>query len=469
MSETEKKIRTSKKSFIIALILLLLTNIIMGATLMIMSKESLRDQINQRMLDVANTAAYQINGDEIKVLTANDKETESYKRALNTLQSFQKNIQLSYIYGINPMPDGSFTFAIDPDPNNPADFGEPIETTDALINASKGKADIDKNAHTDEWGRFYTTYSPVFDSDGNVVGIIGVDFDADWYDGKLNSTRTVATLLTLASLIAGIGVSYYIMQQNKRRFSATIKNLSELDKETEKLDSIIMRSSIKKLDYMPEKDSAVLKTLASGEQNKPVEHTEYDEINKSIEAVYKKLSKYLRYVDSEVYTDDMTGLSNKAAYRKKVRGITEKIKAGNADFTVGFFNILELKKLYTLQGYEVGDAFMYECAKILKNLFGKENSFHIMGDDFIVVAEGLSEDDMRDAFAKFEIAMNEYNDKMEMGRRVTVAKGFAIYDPDKYENYRSLFVDAKLNCDSDKADYYERKRVEDERYSILGY
>ena len=45
--------RMSKRSFIIALALLMITHIIMGVVLITMSKNALRKQIEQRMLDIA--------------------------------------------------------------------------------------------------------------------------------------------------------------------------------------------------------------------------------------------------------------------------------------------------------------------------------------------------------------------------------------------------------------------------------
>lgn len=92
MSSSEKRIRTSKRNFILALILLLITNILMGVTLMILSRISLRQQIDQRMLDIANTAAYQLDGDALKDLKAEDKGTDDYEKALAILRAFQQNI-----------------------------------------------------------------------------------------------------------------------------------------------------------------------------------------------------------------------------------------------------------------------------------------------------------------------------------------------------------------------------------------
>ena len=175
MERTAERIKTSKRNFILALALLLLTNILMGVVLMSMAKQSLREQMEQRMLDVANTAAAQLNGDDMESLTAADKGTEKYKRAYAVLSSFQENIQLDYIYAAKEQ-DGSFIFTIDPDVEDPGEFGEKIVVTPAMRSAARGYASVDKKAHSDEWGRFYSAYSPIRDSEGNVVGIVGVDF-----------------------------------------------------------------------------------------------------------------------------------------------------------------------------------------------------------------------------------------------------------------------------------------------------
>ena len=362
MEKTDTKVRTSMRNFLLALALLLITNILMGVTLMTMSKHTLRSQVEKRMLDVSKAAAAQIDGDVIKNLTAEDKGKEEYIRTLNILRSFQENIELDYIYWINPGPNDTFTFAIDPDREDPAYFGEAIEATDALKAAAKGVPSVDKEPRADEWGRFYSAYSPIYDSDGNVAGIIGVDFDADWYDGVLNSRTAVAVIITMVALTIGIVLSFIIMSQNRKRFSTMLRRLSELELETKQLDQIIMQSSIKRLDMLPESDSRVLKTLANGETVALHSTDEYDAVNTSIESVYNKLHSYLRYVEAGVYIDDTTGVKNKAAYRNKIKELDEQIEAGNAEFSAAFFDINGLKKTYTYFGFEAGEKLMFECA-----------------------------------------------------------------------------------------------------------
>jgi diguanylate cyclase (GGDEF)-like protein len=459
MEKTDTKVRTSMRNFLLALALLLITNILMGVTLMTMSKHTLRSQVEKRMLDVSKAAAAQIDGDVIKHLTAEDKDTEEYIRTLNILRSFQENIELDYIYWINPGPNDTFTFAIDPDREDPADFGEAIEATDALKAAAKGVPSVDKEPHADEWGRFYSAYSPIYDSDGNVVGIIGVDFDADWYDGVLNSRTAVAVIITMVALTIGIVLSFIIMSQNRKRFSTMLRRLSELELETKQLDQIIMQSSIKRLDMLPESKSKVLKTLANSETVALHSIDEYDAVNTSIESVYNKLHSYLRYVESGVYIDDTTGVKNKAAYRNKIKELDEQIEAGNAEFSAAFFDINGLKKTYTYFGFEAGEKLMFECAVMLKSVFGKENVYHITGDEYIVIMDKTPSWKMSDHFVQFEEALKQYNDKHIKENNLSVAKGSVTFDPEKHQNYRQVFIEVKDACDKDKNKYYGRNEA----------
>lgn len=467
MTKAESRVKTSKRSFIMALALLLATNITMGVVLMVLSKASLREQMSHRVLDIARTAAYQLDGDEMKLLTAEDKGTENYEKAMKVLQSFQNNIQLDYIYSVREKEDGSFSYTVDPDPLNPAEFGEKIEATPALKKAAKGMADVEQTAHTDAWGRFYSAYCPIFDSQGNVAGIVGVDFNADWYDSKLNSNRTVTIVLTALSFLVGVVLSISIYSHNKRRLNVVLDELSELDRETKKLDHLIMRSSIKKLDLLPDSESQVLRTLARGEVGKRTAPDEYDEVNTAIQASYKKLREYVKYVDEEIYTDNMTGVLNKAAYKRKIKSIDENIEMGKISFAVAFFDVNELKKIYTHFGFEAGDMLMFECAKILKDVYDKENVYHVTGDEYIVILTDKSDEDMKSYFDSIDEALKKYNQEHEKdSSRLSVAKGYMIFDPEKHGKYRHVFIEAQKNCEADKAEYYAQKKQETDRTII---
>ena len=455
MSKNDRRLKTSKRNFAIALALLLITNIFMGVTLMVMSKKTLREQITQRMLDVANTAAYQLDGDELKNLKKSDKGTENYDKAFGILHSFQENIELDYIYAVRDDGDGTFSFTIDPAEESPAEFGSTIETTSALVNASMGKPDVENEPHTDQWGRFYSAYSPVFDSEGNVAGIVGVDFDANWYDNKLNSNRAVAIILTMVAFSVGIALAAVIMSKNRKNFNRIMSSIESLNSEMSHLDNVILESSIKKLDMIPESENHLLKILANGEDTRLPECEEYSEIGKNIERLHEKLAKYIDFINKEATIDSSTRVLNKAAYKNKINELDEKINDGDAKFSVAFFDVNEIKKIYTHFGYEAGEELIFELAKILKLVFGEENVYHIIGDEFIALMDGKTRLDMEEYFKEFDKNIESYNSKH--ARSLSVAKGYVTYTESRHENYRDVFVEVKENCDRDKEMYYRRK------------
>ena len=93
---------------------------------------------------------------------------------------------------------------VDPTLDDPGKFGEPVVTTEALKKAAKGTAAVDEEPYTDSWGRFYSSYTPVFDSKGNVAGIVVVDFSAKWYDDQIFKETGSIIIYSMVSVILGV-------------------------------------------------------------------------------------------------------------------------------------------------------------------------------------------------------------------------------------------------------------------------
>lgn len=458
MKGQELRFKTSKRNFIIALFLLLLTNVLMGVALIQLSKNTIREQMEEHMLDIANTAANLLDGELVRDLTDDDKGTDAYDVTMNILRTFQEKIELDYIYLVRAEENDVFTFVLDPDSEAPAAYGQRLETTDGLKNAAIGKPSADKEAHSDEWGKFYSAYSPVYDTAGNVSGIIGVNFDSEWYEGKLRINRAVVVIVTMVALIIGIVLSFIIMSQNRQRFVSLITDLEHLDRRTQDIDRIMMRAAAKKLDDLPTQEGALLRTLAAGEENKTSleKRDEFDELADKIHNIQNRLEKYIRFIDDDLYRDNLTGVLNKIAYKKRINQLNEAIGNGTAAFSIAFFDVNELKSVNTYYGFEVGDELMRASADILKEIFGQENVYRVAGDEFIALMEDKSQDDMRAYFTQFDRALKKYNASRDEKPMLAIAKGMNTFDPDLHESYRPVFVDAETNMELDKADYYEK-------------
>ena len=168
------------------------------------------------MLDIANCAAGSVSGEVMKNFTEDQVGSVAYNNVYDTLTIFRDNVELEYVYCIKEDTPGNFIFIMDTDPVSPASYGDSVEYTEALAQAGRGTASVDEVPYTDQWGSFYSAYSPVFDSTGKVVGIVVADFSSDWFDGQLASqTRSMvlgyAVILLFSLLFAGV-LSFLIVK-----------------------------------------------------------------------------------------------------------------------------------------------------------------------------------------------------------------------------------------------------------------
>ncbi len=212
------------KAIIIIAILLLVVITALALVLSRRSESALAEQIQGRMLDVANTSAALLNGDDLARITSQDEDSPEYQHALNLLRSFQDSVDLSYIYCVREKSDGSFEFTIDPTVDDPAEFGEQVVYTDALGRAAKGVAAVDLTAYTDRWGTFYSAYSPVFASNGDVGSIVCVDFSAEWYE-KHTMQANVMIFFTCAAALTIALLAIVAVQKVSAREAQHLQNL----------------------------------------------------------------------------------------------------------------------------------------------------------------------------------------------------------------------------------------------------
>ena len=199
----------STKIILMAEAILFITGILFCIVAVYTTRADIRRAISQRMLDIVNCAAGSVDGDVLGSITRDKVGSAEYNELYNKLAVFRDNVELEYIYSLKEEGDGQFIFTMDLDQYTPAAYGDSVEYTDALAMAGKGTAAVDEIPYTDKWGQFYSAYSPVFDSKGDVAGIVAVDFSAAWFDEQLSSQtrKTIANftvILLISFLVAAV-------------------------------------------------------------------------------------------------------------------------------------------------------------------------------------------------------------------------------------------------------------------------
>ncbi len=244
MGSEKKSGRSNNISFKIILMvegILLISSILFCTVSVYRARSGIRVAIQQRMLDIANCAAASVDGDYLASMQKEDVGNDEYNALYNKLAIFRDNVEFEYIYSIRKESEDSFIFTMDLDQVSPAAFGDSVKFTKALASAGNGVAAVDDVPYSDQWGEFYSAYSPVFDSAGNVAGVIAVDFSADWFEGQLLSQMhstvvdyiiILLIVLLVAAVLAILTVRPFIKQQGElleEKVRAESANLAKSD------------------------------------------------------------------------------------------------------------------------------------------------------------------------------------------------------------------------------------------------
>ena len=422
-----KRLNPTARSLILICVLLGAANILLAGVLINDSRRAIREQIESRMLDVANTAAAMLNGDELRVLRAENRDTPAYKNTLDILSRFEQNIELAYIYCVRAMPDGAFIFTIDPDPESPGSFGEHIATTDALVGASLGTPGVDREPYTDQWGCFYSAYSPVLDSEGQVSGIVAVDFSADWYDTQISRQISISLRISGLSLIAAAAAITLIVMRFRRRFSHLFQEMNLVSDGIETLVHEISPGA-------PEAPRAAEETDSSDE---------IERLGGRIHALQERLSEEIALVRSRAYIDGLTGLGNRAAYEEHIHRLNDAIRDGTATFAIAVFDLNGLKDINDRFGHERGDEVIRAVAHSLQEGFAEGHPYRIGGDEFAVILEG--------SFGDITERMERLHGDQD---GFSLSEGFAAFDSASDTDYHTVFNRADKVMYDDKRQYY---------------
>ncbi len=425
--------RHSSKYLFLMLAFLLLVTASLGFLLLRQSRSSIITLMQTRMLDISNTAAAMIDGDVLKTVTPADAGTDGYETIMKTLTYFQDNIDLKYIYCIRDMGDGTFTFGLDPTVEDPGEFGSPIVYTDALHKASLGTATADDEYYEDAWGKFYSAYSPVFDSQKKVAGIIAVDFSAEWYDRQLASLTWTTIIVALLSLLVGGGLVTAIITRSERRLGLIHGKLDELT-----------NSLMQEMGNGPGNES---KDQPS--QNSYGTAASMDDLEDRIQSMQTELKSQIAQVHVRAYQDGLTGVKSKHAYLEAEKEWNGKLARGELlEYSVVVCDVNGLKKINDTLGHQAGDEYIRNACKMICGIFSHSPVYRIGGDEFVVLLTGMDYENRHESMLELHRLSQEHIGTGE----VIVSGGIADYIRNQDRGIQDTFERAD-------ASMYQEKRL----------
>ena len=431
-------------------LLLFAANIALGIVMMGQSKTMMKTMIQKNMLDISNTAAGLMDGDVMGALTEADVGTPVFQDITEKLAVFRNNTDIVFIYTVKETDDGRFVFTVDPDPVAPIQFGEELVVTNALISAGNGVAAVDDVPVADRWGNFYSAFSPIFDSEGRVAGVVGLDFGAEWYDMQIRQHTLSIGIISVLSVLFGAAVMVLITNKLSLKFRELEQHLSDLAKNVDELtEEIISNPGYKEIIGEPASTEA---TETDGNYE-----DEMEALGAKIESMQHELERYLRYVHVKAYTDSLTGVGNTNRYQDELKRLNGQIGSGEADFFAVVFDIDNLKIVNDEYGHACGDRIIRGAGTAIADAFGLERTFRIGGDEFIAIPLSITEEEVNEKLRKIEAKIAAFNAAPDHPEaELSLSMGAAAYRPGVDSCFRDVFVRSDETMYAAKGEHHRR-------------
>lgn len=426
-------------------ILLFVANVVLATLILSQSSDAMRELISKDMLDVVNSAAGSLDGDALGALTESDVGGPVFTEIERRLLVFQDSVDIEFIYAVKQLDKDTFVFTVDPDPVDPGAFGEEIIVTPALVSAAAGVPTVDNSPAADRWGNFYSAYSPVFDSKGDVAGIVGIDFDAGWFDSQVQKYTLSITIVSALTVAVGAIVMALITNRVRKRFRELDDELLGLSGNVDQLmDAMASYSGFE----APES-----KRPSADQEEQSAD--ELAALAGKIRTMQSEMSMYLEYLHEQAYTDALTKAGNSTAYHEIVAELEGKIAKGTAAFCVAVFDINSLKELNDTYGHEYGDLYIQAAARVLIAVYGAEHVYRIGGDEFAVINEDVREDAARLKLADVTATVAAFNaDERPCAAVLAISQGASEFAPGEDKAYADVFARADHEMYANKREYY---------------
>jgi len=177
-------------------------------------------------MPILERALSYIDGDRYEHLVESlDPNDPFYIEIQEKFKNLQNEMQVRFLYSMAICDDGLHRFIFDgedPDSEGFSPLGtvENIDDYDRafLLTYQTGTPQYARVMYDyTEWGRLVSAYMPVHNSRGDVVGIIGVDFDGDEIYSAIMSSVRQLIILAVGLAVAGIFLFFFLMRDLARQ------------------------------------------------------------------------------------------------------------------------------------------------------------------------------------------------------------------------------------------------------------
>lgn len=153
---------------------------------------------------------------------AEDMESDLYRNSKEVLLEMKNSAGVMYLYTAKENEDGNFIYVLD-GLEEEQDFrfpGDPIEEAivDDMKLALSGVDVISEEIYHTDWGDIYIAYLPVHNQRGEILGVVGIEFEAGLIYDTQSRLLNITYFVIMATIVLAGGISVIVF----RRISSPI-------------------------------------------------------------------------------------------------------------------------------------------------------------------------------------------------------------------------------------------------------
>ncbi len=208
------------KIMLIFSVLIVVSEVVLGYSMYRSSSLLLVESVGKQAQSIADYAAREIDTDAYSKVTPENGVTSYYFQLRKRLNELREANHLKYLYTMNMREkDGApeYFYAVDGAPTNAA--AEEMSALGAVedeINPeleaafATGEAQIGSLTTDEDYGTTLTSYVPIKDAEGKILGVLGADFDATSIQAQMDHNRNQALLIGGIVLVFSLAVLYLV-------------------------------------------------------------------------------------------------------------------------------------------------------------------------------------------------------------------------------------------------------------------
>ncbi|MCR5651584.1 MAG: diguanylate cyclase [Lachnospiraceae bacterium] len=165
---------------------------------------------------------------------------------------------------------------------------------------------------------------------------------------------------------------------------------------------------------------------------------EFGQLSGTFNNMTAMMRSYFYHFHSLAYTDELTGLNNKAAFSITRDVIESEIKMGRAAFSIVSIDINGMSSINEKAGYQRGDEVIGRIVLSMRETFVGFPLYRIEGDRFCAIINDADAQILIDKLMRI-VEKRSMEDKENFGIEYSVAAGEAAYENESDKNFEEVY------------------------------